>query len=486
VSEATTDDTLHHEEDGDDQHEDDSVDHAYRHEFPALAFSYTDRASVDDDGNIVSNAYAQDGTVVFGPYVLLPAGRYNVWPRVDILEFTKNASRVSFDVNDIDRDSVLVARRVVITDAGPIAGSLSFSLERQTKVEFRVSKQGPTRLKHRGATLGSPDPFVPQMTETTGFKKELSCQSFSVSALGARDADGNAVSYPQTPDGNLIYGPYIALPAGRYRVWHHIRVLETPQRSVSIETDVYVDHSVIAAKRLKVTESGLLYCSVDFVLSRDSVVEFRINKKGQVHFSHSGASLRSRRENEPFEPPVLPPEAETTPAERAELDFSETKEIAIAPAEFSIAQQTAHETIDGIVAPADSADGNVIYGPYLRVPAGRYRIHPHVNVEAPPEQGAQIGMDVYAADQDTVIAERWVAIADEGPVADAMDFSLDREALLEFRVSKKGNIGFKHAGATLRRLDADEPFDVSSLQPNDTDGRPIRRLGGSWFRRLGL
>lgn len=54
-----------------------------------------------------------------------------------------------------------------------------------------------------------------------------------------------------------------------------------------------------------------------------------------------------------------------------------------------------------------------------------------------------------------------MAIADEGLVAGPMGFALDREALLEFRVNKKGSIGFKHAGATLRRLDEDEPFDAS-------------------------
>jgi hypothetical protein len=50
-----------------------------------------------------------------------------------------------------------------------------------------------------------------------------------------------------------------------------------------------------------------------------------------------------------------------------------------------------------------------------------------------------------------------VAVADEGPVAGPVDFALDRETLLEFRVNRKGRVGFRHAGATLRRLDPDEP-----------------------------
>jgi hypothetical protein len=276
------------------------------------------------------------------------------------------------------------------------------------------------------------------------------------------------------------------MPAGRYRVRHHIRILENPQPESSIEADVSADHSIVAVKRLKISEPGWLYCSLDFVLSRDAVVEFRINKQGQINFRHSGAVIRTLGEDEPFEPSVLPEEPEATPAERKDLAFSETNEIAIAPTEFSIAQQTAHTTTDGIVALADSADGNVIYGPYLRVPPGRYRIHPHINVEQRPGEGAEIGMDVYAADQQNLVVERWVAIAHEGPVASPMAFVLDREALLEFRVNKKGPVGFRHAGATLRRLNPDEPLNASPAPSNGTDSRPSERFGGSWLRRFGL
>ena len=477
VSEAVTEDTLHHE--------DDSLNHAERKELPALAFSHTNWAAVDDDGTIVSDPDVADGNVIFGPYMRLPAGRYRVRHDVDVHEFIRGASRLHFDVS-ADGNTVIATRRVAIANAGSVANSLDFSLERETTTEFRVHKQGPIRFRHRGATLWMLDQPAPEETKAASLEKEFSAHSFSISALGTRDAEGNIVSNPQESAGNVVHGPYVPMPAGRYRVRHHIRILESPQREGWIEADVSAGHSIIAAKRLKIAEPGLLYRSLDFVLSQDAVVEFRINKKGQVDFKHSGASIRSLGEDEPFEPSVLPEEPEATPAEHEDLTFSETNEIAIAPAEFSIAQQTAHETTDGIVAPADSADGNVIYGPYLRVPAGRYRIHAHVHVEERPGQGAQLGMDVYAADQETVIAERWVAIADEGPVAGPMDFSLDHEALLEFRVNKKGNIGFRHAGATLRRLDQDEPFDASPLPPNDTDVQPITRFGGSWFRRLGL
>jgi hypothetical protein len=183
---------------------------------------------------------------------------------------------------------------------------------------------------------------------------------------------------------------------------------------------------------------------------------------------------------------LLPAEPAVATAKGEDLAFSETNEIAIAPAEFSLAQQTAHVTTDGIVAHADSADGTVIYGPYVRVPPGRYRIHPHINVEQRPGQGAQLGLDIYAPDQRNLIVERWVEIAHEGPVASPMTFALDRETLLEFRVRKKGPVGFRHAGATLRRLNPDEPFNASPAPSNDTVNRPSRRFGGSWLRRFGL
>ena len=256
VSEVTTADTLHDEED--------SIDHAYQREFPALAFSHTDRASVGDDGSIVSSVHAQDGNIVFGPYVRLPAGRYRVCPRVDIQEFTKGASRLVFDVNETATNSVIAARRVVITDAGPVASSLSFSLERKTTVEFRVAKQGPTAVRHRGATLWSFDHSAPENTEADRLEKEFSANAFSVSALATRDPDSDIVSLPQASDGNVVYGPYISLPAGRYRVRHHIRILEKPQHGAWIETDVCADDSILAAKRLKITKSGLLVLFVGF------------------------------------------------------------------------------------------------------------------------------------------------------------------------------------------------------------------------------
>ena len=477
---------LHHKPGSADSHKADGASHTDREQYPARAFSHTDDASVEDDGSIVSNPNAKDGIVIFGPYARLAAGRYRVSPRVDVLEFARGASRLRTEVNDADANAVIAARRMMITDAGLVSSPLDFSLERETTVEFRIDKQGPIRFRHRGATLWIVDQFAPEKIAADGLEQELPAHTFFVSALATRDPDGNIVSYPQVPDGNVVYGPYIPMPAGRYRVRHHIRILENPQYEGSIEADVSADHSVIAAKQLKISKPGWLYCSLDFALSRDAVVEFRISKQGQINFRHSGAVIRTLGEDEPFEPSVLPEEPEATPAERADLAFSETNEMAIAPAEFSLSQQTAHATTDGIVVDADSADGNVIYGPYLWVPAGRYRIHPHINVEQLPGQGAQLGMDVYAADQHNLIVERWVAIAHEGPVAGPMAFALDRETLLEFRVSKKGPVGFRHAGATLRRLSPDEPFNGSPAPPNDTDNRPSRRFGGSWLRRFGL
>ena len=436
----------------------DTASGAERREFLAATFPFAAGARLTENGYVIADASVADGNVVFGPYARLPAGRYRVQPRVEVLDCVPGKSLIDLDVN-VDVHRVLVANRIELAQTGPIACTLDFTLDHETLVEFRVGKEGPVEFRFFGTTLWTFDQFKVLGEEIGTSGRDFPLHLFSITSLATREAGREAggviVCPPRSGDGNVIYGPYQPVRAGRYRVEHRIDVDAVPDGASWIELDVScAQGSILAAKRIKLQESKPLRCSLDFVLARDDIVEFRVSRRGRVGFTHTGISVRALRDEE-----ALETVADEQVFDPENLEFGEAKAVEIPADAFSIAGHSARDTPAGIVSHPQAANGNIIYGPYVRVPAGRYSVQPRIAIQGSPESDAHLVLDVYAADTGTVLATRRVTIAAEGEIDCRLDFAVAGEARLEFRVYKEGPLGFSHTGATLRSLREGEQID---------------------------
>jgi radical SAM protein with 4Fe4S-binding SPASM domain len=431
---------------------------AERREFAAANFPFASGARLTENGYVIADASVADGNVIFGPYVRLPAGRYRVHPRVEVLDCVPGKSLLDLDVNaDVHR--VVVANRVELAQTGPIACTLDFALDHETLVEFRVGKEGPVEFRFFGMTLWTFDQFKVLGEEIGTSGRDFPLHLFSITDLATREpgreAGGVIACPPRSGDGNVIYGPYQPIRAGRYRVEHRIDIDTVPQETCWIELDVNsAQGPIVAAKRIKVYEQKPLRCSLDFVLARDDIVEFRVSRHGRIGFVHTGISVRALRDEE-----ALETGSEEQALDPDNLDFGDAGTVEIPPGAFSIAGLSARDTPTGFISDPQSANGNIIYGPYVRVPAGRYSVQPHIAVQTPPAGDAHLVLDVYAADTGTIVSTRRINIANQGPLDCRLDFRLEDEARLEFRVYKEGPIGFSHSGAMLRTLREDELSD---------------------------
>ena len=448
--------------------DDNTASDAERREFPAATFPFASGARLTENGYVIADASVADGNVIFGPYVRLPAGRYRVQPRVEVLDCVPGKSLLELDVN-VDVHRVLIANRIELAQTGPITCTLDFVLDHETLVEFRIGKEGPVEFRFFGATLWTFDQFKVLGEEIGTSGRDFPLHLFSITDLATREAGREAggviVCPPRSADGNVIYGPYQPVRAGRYRVEHRIDIDAVPAGASSIELDVSCAHgSILAAKRIKVYEQKPLRCSLDFVLARDDIVEFRVSRRGRIGFTHTGISVRALRDEEALE--TASGEQDFDPDS---LDFGAARTVEIPPGAFSIAGRSARDTPTGIASNPQSADGNIIYGPYVRVPAGRYSVQPHIVVQNPSADDTYLVLDVYAADTSTIVTTRRIRIADEGPLDCRLDFELADEARLEFRVYKEGPAAFSHTGAMLRALRDDEQLDTAA---GDTSFNP--------------
>ena len=99
-------------------------------------------------------------------------------------------------------------------------------------------------------------------------------------------------------------------------------------------------------------------------------------------------------------------------------------------------------------------------------------MQPHIEVEKCLTDGHLL-LDVNASDKHTVVAATRIRISREGPICCDLEFTLESDAQLEFRVSKEGLLAFKHSGVTLRALDGRARPWLAPLPARDRRGRIV-------------
>lgn len=118
-------------------------------------------------------------------------------------------------------------------------------------------------------------------------------RAFSVTASGKRDADGTIVSTPQSADGCVVYGPYIRLNPGRYRVYFSVSVLSNSAATVMLDVcSRRMDR--LASRYVDVSTPGRIDGTLEFTQSSadpNDVFEFRVWKFGNASFAFRGITL---------------------------------------------------------------------------------------------------------------------------------------------------------------------------------------------------
>ncbi len=111
-----------------------------------------------------------------------------------------------------------------------------------------------------GFTVGS---MVTNLTNSARNKVlSFEAKSFSVTASGKRDIDGAISTLPQSTDGCVVYGPYIRLRPGRYKVYFSVSVLCTEGATVVLMYARKMDR--LALKYLDISTSGKVDGTLEF------------------------------------------------------------------------------------------------------------------------------------------------------------------------------------------------------------------------------
>ena len=106
---------------------------------------------------------------------------------------------------------------------------------------FETFRRGEWSRKPACAQCRADDDFtvgsmVTNLTDSARNKVfSFEAKSFSVTASGKRDTDGAISTLPQSVDGCVVYGPYIRLRPGRYKVYFSANVLSTEGATVMFD-----------------------------------------------------------------------------------------------------------------------------------------------------------------------------------------------------------------------------------------------------------
>ncbi len=142
-----------------------------------------------------------------------------------------------------------------------------------------------------GFTVGS---MVTNLTNSARNKVlNYEAKSFAVTASGKRGTDGTITTIPKSEDGCVVYGPYILLRPGRYKVYFSVTVLSNGGATVLFDVcSRRMDR--LASKYLDVSLPGKVDGTLEFTQTSTDpgdLFEFRVWKFGNVSFAFRGVTL---------------------------------------------------------------------------------------------------------------------------------------------------------------------------------------------------
>jgi radical SAM protein with 4Fe4S-binding SPASM domain len=124
--------------------------------------------------------------------------------------------------------------------------------------------------------------------------KEVGVRQFRSSLSAKRGVEGTIISNEDTRDGHVVFGPYIKIPRGNYRVYFDLDVFDLSKPSGLVLDVCAGGKDILSNQRFSKIEKGKFRPELDFAHTTDSALQFRIDKRGSISFEYYGATLVRR------------------------------------------------------------------------------------------------------------------------------------------------------------------------------------------------
>ena len=371
----------------------------------AAALSLGDGVRRLDDGALFIPRDCASRLALFGPYTLLPPGDYRLnvvavavgadHPDNTALEISVRRgdgvvlAKRTLSVGFFSRSPALISFRVPVQPPGRIMPSVEFQFAHFSAADIRIetvdleNASAPSGLWRDGRIDPLLGPLLPRLLTS-----------------GRRAADGAVITPAGAEVENVLWGPYLGLPAGEYRLTLDVATADDvpPDLAVCDLAVVAVagensgEETLIACTSLIVRQlrSGAAaygftvpeWCGVDG--PEPCSVEVRIIRRTAVELTVRAVDL-----------------ARETP-ETAAGDRRRRFELLLGP----LLGRLSRTEIAGpggddakVTVGTDAAPGCLLYGPYLRLPAGEYRLRLAARCGLPINPArAILGVEVTAGD----------------------------------------------------------------------------------------
>ena len=157
-----------------------------------------------------------EGLVTYGPYVPLEAGKYNLK-----IKFLHGTSFKHFGIEiACSHGEVVLSRHIINSLSKDYMAQIEFDLESDVDlVEFKTYAYGDFEGGVYDFELSHPQgPLDFYEDVSTGNKWEWSYKSDSLKTVGKVKKTSRGILIDRKTVGRVTYGPYVHLPAGKYRL----------------------------------------------------------------------------------------------------------------------------------------------------------------------------------------------------------------------------------------------------------------------------
>ena len=416
----------------------------------------------------------EEGHLFYGPYLNMPAGRFGFRFK---LAFSHYKADRPLRLEVVLQGRVVATREVTFGHDN-FEGYLETEfLEPQADVEFRASVNGPTELS--GAFGGVLIERLPDIASLVPVKQAASLARPDVQAAeaatlrlrassfrtahGRFDDDRLEIKVDKSDGQHLFFGPYLEIPKGRYRF--------TFELDISPPTGPF--YLEIADEGAQIMREEVEFGDGRIVLEKE--IDRRI-RRGEFRLClEAGTPVRVTLHG--LEITRLPSlatlliEGKIYTPQGVKIVAGEPKSVFFEPKHF--VSRFAVVESDRLTFPAQIVPkfDQLIYGPYVAVPSGRFRIKFHFDFIR-FETTEPVEIDV--ADEGRLICYRRLAAErlNEGPTIDCEFLAPVKRC--EFRLSTRGEASvlghFK--GVSIERLPA-----LAELEPAANLRRASKQMG---------
>jgi hypothetical protein len=241
------------------------------------------------EANGVRTIRGKEGIVVFGPYLTLPPGKYSltvfIEQEISTEEFTENEYDIRIEAvyERIIMAYILLSshnRRQGLHVMSFIVPEFSMECLDDARFEFRVWSRGLREFYIRSLNL--------EVLAHSNDKIELDwLPLMNIGGAGHRvSGDSAEAAASLTSRGHVVYGPYIRMLPGRYRLVVECAILRCIGPKISINVEVVIAQNENLVTRTYELIQGAHTLELEFMIDREifsrkegGEIEFRVYKE---------------------------------------------------------------------------------------------------------------------------------------------------------------------------------------------------------------